>query len=296
MMWPVLMDEKTTDFRSHRTSNKTTSSPRPPSMYFSNDTRENKDIGEPRNTRSEEQSHTVQETTMPQFIFIELPTFRIKDKNGHAVNLNYRQLGRVIALLQYARSGLRTSSYLDLSMSILFSGGDTDLWTAVHTTPQGHHAEENLLLAYFQSFDSPGAYPIADAMLLSSKPCSSCIDYFSLSGKKLQPQDGTAPFRAKFTPRSDKSYTPVFYLARSLDAVQRSNFWLQLGQMWTGDPSLNLNLASSPTVPVGQMYYLFGDGTESPWYALNGQENLTDAEIAEAISRQEMNPVYWIGR
>jgi hypothetical protein len=231
---------------------------------------------------------------MPQFIFIELPSFRIKDKNGHAVSLNYRQLGRIIALLQYVRGGLRTSAYLDLSTSLLFSGGETDLWTAAHAQPQGHHAEENLLLAYFQSFDSPGAYPLVDAMLLSAKPCGGCLEYFSLGGKQLQPQDGSAAFRAKFTPRSDKTHTPVFYLARSLDAAQRGDFWLQLAQMWTG--GLEFGLVTSPAAPVGQMYYLFGDGTESPWYALNGQENLTDAQIAETISRQEMNPVYWIGR
>jgi hypothetical protein len=41
----------------------------------------------------------------PQFIFIELPSFRIKDKNGDSVSLSYRQLGHVIALLQYVRSG-----------------------------------------------------------------------------------------------------------------------------------------------------------------------------------------------
>ncbi|KAI8627301.1 hypothetical protein F5Y19DRAFT_174844 [Xylariaceae sp. FL1651] len=232
---------------------------------------------------------------MPQFVFIELPSFRIKDKNGNAVNLNYRQLGHVIALLQYVRSGLRTGNYLDLSMSILFGGGETDLWTAGHT-PHGHHAEENLLLAYFQSFDSPGAYPITDAMLLSSKPCSSCIEYFSLGGKQLRPQDGTtAAFRAKFTPRSDKSYTPVFYLARSLDAAQRSSLWHQLGQIWTGElGTMGVSLASSPNIQLGQVYFVLGN--DSPWFALNGQENMTDAEIAEAIARQEVNPVYWIGR
>ncbi|KAI8954029.1 hypothetical protein F4801DRAFT_587935 [Xylaria longipes] len=240
---------------------------------------------------------------MPQFIFIELPTFRIKDKDGNTVTLSNRHMGRVISLLQYVRSCLRTSSEytLDLSASFLFSNQETNLWSAVHT-PNSHHAEENLLLAYFNSFDSPGAFPIVDAMLLRSKPCSSCMEYFSLNGKQLRPlDDGTgtgtmtaaAPFRAKFTPRVDKTYTPVFYLSRSLDSTQRGNLWLQLGQMWTG--GLGLVLESSPAVAVGEMYYLFGDGT-APWYALNGQENMSDTEVAEAITRQELSPIYWIGR
>lgn len=242
----------------------------------------------------------------PQFIFIELPSFRIKDKNGNSVSLSNKHLARVITLLQYVRSGLRTSGdyNLDLVTSLLFSNGETDLWQAAHSVPQGHHAEENLLLAYFQSFDSPGAYPIVDALLLSSKPCSSCMDYFSLNGKHLRPlpvDDGTGTmveqrsFRAKFTPRSDKTYTPVFYLARSLTAAQREHFWLQLRQMWTGGlmgTGVSL-LAFSPQMAVGDMYYLFAD---EPWYALNGQESMSDAEIAEAIARQELSPAYWIGR
>ncbi|KAI1422060.1 hypothetical protein F5Y12DRAFT_800192 [Xylaria sp. FL1777] len=241
---------------------------------------------------------------MPQFIFIELPTFRIRDKSGNAVSLSNRHLARVITLLQYVRSGLRTSGdyHLDLCTSLLFGNGETDLWTALHTTPQGHHAEENLLQAYFQSFDSPGAYPLVDAMLLSSKPCSSCMDYFSLNGKHLRPLDdgmgaaSTAAFRAKFTPRADKTYTPVFYLARSLSAAQREHLWLQLRQMWTGAlGAMGMALAFSPAVAMGEMYYLFGDEA-APWYALNGQESMSDAEIAEAISRQDLSPAYWIGR
>ncbi|RWA06480.1 hypothetical protein EKO27_g8619 [Xylaria grammica] len=244
---------------------------------------------------------------MPQFIFIELPTFRIRDKSGNSVALSNRHLSRVICLLQYVRSGLRTSGdyHVDLCTSLLFSNGETDLWTAANTTPQGHHAEENLLLAYFQSFDSPGAYPLVDAILLSSKPCGSCMDYFSLNGKHLRPlDDGTGtgtmtaerPFRAKFTPRSDKTYTPVFYLSRSLSATQRENLWLQLRQMWTGElGTMGVALAYSPAMQMGEMYYLFGDES-APWYALNGQENMSDTEIAEAISRQELSPAYWIGR
>ncbi|KAI0110420.1 hypothetical protein GGR51DRAFT_569696 [Nemania sp. FL0031] len=244
---------------------------------------------------------------MPQFIFIELPNFRIKDQSGNTVTLSTRHLSRMITLLQYVRSGLRTGGNysIDLCTSLLFSNRETDLWTAMHTLPQGHHAEENLLLAYFHSFDSPGSYPIVDAMLLSSKPCSSCMQYFTLGGKQLQPlDDGTgtgtmtaaAPFRAKFTPRVDKSYTPVFYLSRSLDVAQRGTLWHQLGQMWTGGLSaMGAVLASSPAVQVGEVYYLFNDGT-TPWYALNGQENMTDVDIAEAILRQELNPIYWIGR
>ncbi|KAI0405428.1 hypothetical protein F4802DRAFT_597257 [Xylaria palmicola] len=239
---------------------------------------------------------------MPQFIFIELPSFRIKDKNGNGVTLSNRHLGRTIALLQHVRSGLRTGGdyTLDLSISLLFSHQETNLWTAVNT-PQSHHAEENLFLAYFHSFDSPGAYPIVDALLLSSKPCASCMEYFSLGGKQLQPlDDGTGtgtmtaatPFRAKFTPRVDKTYTPVFYLSRSLDSAQRESLWLQMGQMWTG--GLSMALETSSVMQAGEAYYLFGDGTS--WFALNGQADMSDTEISEAIVRQQLNPVYWIGR
>ncbi|KAI1169804.1 hypothetical protein F4777DRAFT_584537 [Nemania sp. FL0916] len=244
---------------------------------------------------------------MPQFIFIELPSFRIKDKNGNTVALSNKHLARVITLFQYVRSGLRTGGdySLDLCASLVFGDRETDIWTALNSSPEGHHAEENLLLAYFHAFDSPGAYPIVDALLLSSKPCSNCMGYFSPGGKQLEPlDDGTGTgtmtaaqsFRAKFTPRVDKSYTPVFYLSRSLDASQRGNLWLQLGQMWTGGlTSMGAALGSSQTVQVGDVYYLFGDGT-TPWYALNWQENMSDQEIADAIKRQQLNPVYWIGR
>ncbi|KAI0201351.1 hypothetical protein F4808DRAFT_459841 [Astrocystis sublimbata] len=237
---------------------------------------------------------------MPQFIFIELPTFRIKDKSDNTVHLSSKHLGRVLSQLQYVRSCLRSDYTLDLCASLLFSNQETNLWSAVHT-PDSHDAEENLLLAYFNSFDSPGAFPIVDALLLRSKPCSSCMEYFSLNGKQLRPlDDGTGtgnltapgPFRAKFTSRVDKTHTPVFYLARSLDAAQRASLWMQLGQMWTG--GLSFVLESSPTVALGSMYYLFADGT--PWYALNGQENMSDTEIAGAISRQDLSPLYWIGR
>ncbi|KAI1117152.1 hypothetical protein F5Y14DRAFT_448535 [Nemania sp. NC0429] len=247
------------------------------------------------------------ETIMPQFIFIELPTFRMKDKDGNTITLSSRHLGRIITLLQHVRSGLRTGGdyNMDLCASLLFSNQETNLCTAVHTLPQGHHAEENLLLSYFHSFDSPGAYPIVDAMLLTAKPCRNCMEYFSLGGKQLRPlDDGTgtgtmtaaAPFRAKFTPRVDKSYTPVFYLSRSLGDAQRSNLWLQLAQMWTGSlGGMGVALSSSPAVQRGEMYYLFADGS-MPWYALNGQENMSDVEVAEAITRQGLNPAYWIGR
>ncbi|KAI0142970.1 hypothetical protein GGR57DRAFT_495462 [Xylariaceae sp. FL1272] len=227
---------------------------------------------------------------MPQFLFIELPSFRIKDSSNHTVSLSKKHLGRMLSLFQQVRGCLETSTYADLLASLLFSGGETDLWTTVHTPP-GLHAEENLLLAYFQSFDSPGAYPIVDAMLVSSKPCSSCTEYFSLSGKQLNVGDGTTPpFRAKFTARSDKSYTPVFYLARSLDAAQRSALWVELGSMFT----TSVTLANYPDCQLGQMYHVSGEG--SPWFALNYQENMTDAEVAEAIQRQGGNFTYWIGR
>jgi len=253
--------------------------------------------------RSTASNNDVATMPQPQFIFVELPSFRIRDKNSNSVNLNHRQLGHVISRLQYVRSSLQASySYANLCVSILFSGGETDLWTSSYTEG-GLHSEENLLLTYFQSFDSPGAYPIVDAMLLAVKPCSDCMDYFSLSGKHLRPQDRSsglpATIRAKFTPRSDKSYTPVFYLSRSLSPEDRSNLWLQLGQMWSTGTSLGMG-GSFGTAALGlaqgQAYYLYGDGTGSPWYAISGQENMTDAEIAEAITRAQMNPVFWIGR
>ncbi|OTA52647.1 hypothetical protein K449DRAFT_427108 [Hypoxylon sp. EC38] len=102
---------------------------------------------------------------MPQFIFVELPSFRIKNASGHTVRLNYDQLGLVGALYQY------------------------------------------------------------------------------------------------------------------------------LARMRTDEPGVVV--ASSADVPVGQAYYLIRD---SPWYAINGQEGMTDAQIAEAISRQGVLPTYWIGR
>ncbi|KAI5918371.1 hypothetical protein F4810DRAFT_692505, partial [Camillea tinctor] len=115
---------------------------------------------------------------MPQFVFIELPSFRAKDITGHTVNLSNRHLGLVGALYQYVRRGLATADYVDLAASIVFAGGETDIWTsALSSSTAGaaqHHAEENLLLSYFQAFDSPGAYPIIDAMILSGKPCSAC--------------------------------------------------------------------------------------------------------------------------
>jgi hypothetical protein len=229
---------------------------------------------------------------MPQFIYVELPSFRIRDAAGNGVNLNYKQLGTMVALFHYVRSGLQGVDFSDMSASLLFAGGEPDVWTAANT-PQGLHAEENMLLTYFQSFDSPGSYPIVDAVLLSHKPCSSCISYFqqSGSGKVLKVGNGVQPFRAKFTPRSDRSYTPVFYLARSLEPVERTGLWSQLGTMWAtefGDA-----IASSSEVARGQAYYIMED---SPWFAINDQENMTDAEIAEAIQRQEAAATYWIGR
>ncbi|KAH9906429.1 hypothetical protein F4778DRAFT_801673 [Xylariomycetidae sp. FL2044] len=243
---------------------------------------------------------------MPQFIFVELPSFRIKTMNGQVLNLNYRQLGLVEALYQFTRSGLQAMDYVDLSASILFANGETDLWFASTTLTNGHHAEENLLMAkkltlrgagpkYFQSFDSPGSYPIMDAMLLSNKPCSSCVEYFTLGGKTLRPREGASPpFRAKFTARSDRNYTPVFYLARGLDAAQRAALWLQLAHMRTTGATDDVVLfPARPGFARGQVYYLFHD---SPWFALNDQENMTDAEVAESIAGQEVLPTYWIGR
>ncbi|KAI2602782.1 hypothetical protein GGR54DRAFT_622952 [Hypoxylon sp. NC1633] len=232
---------------------------------------------------------------MPQFIYVELPSFRVKNANGHTVRLNYAQLGLVSALYQFVRSSLRTSDHVDLSTSLLFADGEADLWTAIAGTGDGGHhphAEENMLLSYFQAFDSPGSYPIVDAMLLRrGEPCSNCAGYFTLGGKQLRPLDGTPAFRAKFTARSDRSYTPVFYLARGLDSASRATLWSQLAQMRADEPGIVV--ASRADVAVGQAYYLIHD---SPWYAINGQESMTDTQIAEAISRQGVLATYWIGR
>ncbi|KAK8041693.1 hypothetical protein PG993_006216 [Apiospora rasikravindrae] len=290
---------------------------------------------------------------MPQFLFIDLPNFRIRDAHGHGVSLSYKQLGHVIALYQYVRSGLRSTEYADLCASLVFAAGETDIWTsyttssesaaapsitaatssssfsvgsgsgrggsntdpgvagtAATTTSTTIHAEENMLLAYHQSFDSPGAYPIVDALLLSSKPCSSCMGYFTPSSASVKTckLPGTPSFRAKFTPRSDRTYTPVFYLSSSsssypsssaCDPTQTYETWMQLGTMWAADFIAEGRLASSLEVARGQMYYLMPDyasSGSSPWFALNDQETMPDAEVAEAIVRQGVSATYWIGR
>jgi hypothetical protein len=230
---------------------------------------------------------------MPQFLFVELPSFRIKDTSGHSVSLNRSHRGQIIASLQYIRSGLQLSPDFSTSCcaSILFHGAETDIWTSSHTPGSGGlHAEENLLLTWHQSFESPGAYPIIDAMLLSHKPCSNCLPYFT-GGKHCKPSNGVPGFRAKFTPRSDRQYTPVFHLAASLDAAGRQNLWFELATMWTSG-FLDV-VVSSPDVERGKCYYVM-EG--SAWYAVNGQEGMTDAEIADAISTQGALATYWIGR
>ncbi|KAK6078975.1 hypothetical protein SCUP234_05901 [Seiridium cupressi] len=228
---------------------------------------------------------------MPQFIFIELPSFRIKDAAGHSVSLNHEQFGFMVALYHYIRTGLQTE-ICNLSASLLFANGEPDIWTS-SSIPNGLHAEENLLLTYFQSFDSPGAYPIVDALLLSHKPCHGCMGYFetSGSGKQLKVGHGATPFKAKFTPRSDRDYTPIFYLARSLDLQSRNDLWIQLGAMWAAE--LGSVIISSPEVARGQAYFIM-EG--SPWYAVNDQETMTDAEIVQAIETQGALVSYWIGR
>ncbi|KAK6866358.1 hypothetical protein PG995_002886 [Apiospora arundinis] len=76
--------------------------------------------------------------------------------------------------------------------------------------------------------------------------------------------------------------------------------WMQLGGLWAADFVAEGTLASSPNVARGQMYYLMmqehGGAAAAPWFALNGQETMTDAEVAEAISRQGVAATYWIGR
>ncbi|KAK8090417.1 hypothetical protein PG997_005378 [Apiospora hydei] len=301
---------------------------------------------------------------MPQFLFIDLPNFRIRDSHGHGVTLSYKQLGHVIALYQYVRSGLRSTEYADLCASLVFAAGETDIWTSYTTSSESAataatsaaapattssssssgggngsvggrsgvnpstsavaaaaaaaattttiHAEENMLLAYHQAFDSPGAYPIVDALLLSSKPCSSCMGYFApsaASGKTCKLPGGTPAFRAKFTPRSDRTYTPVFYLSSSstsssssfassaagYDPTQTYETWMQLGGMWAADFVAEGRLASSLEASRGQMYYLLPE-SGSPWFALNDQETMSDAEVAEAVVRQGVSVAYWIGR
>lgn len=226
---------------------------------------------------------------MPQFILVEIPSFRVKTMAGQSLSLSAKHMGLMSALYQYVRSGLATTDFSDLSASLLFSGAEPDTWTASNTH-HGLHAEENLLLSYFQSFDAPGAYPIVDSILMSGKPCSSCMPYFT-SGKQVNPGHGMGPFRARLTPRSDRNYTPIFYLARGLEADQRSALWVQLASMWSTEfPN---SICSSPEVARGQMYYILGD---LPWYALNDQENMTDSEIAEAVAQQGGTLAYWIGR
>ncbi|KAI2612357.1 uncharacterized protein GGS25DRAFT_518050 [Hypoxylon fragiforme] len=243
----------------------------------------------------------------PQFIYIELPSFRIKNASGQIMRISYAQLGLISAQYQFVRSGIRSSSAasaaspstasdaVDLSAALLFADGEPDLWTALPGAGDGGsdpHAEENMLLSYFQAFDSPGSYPIVDAMLLRrGEPCTHCAGYFTLAGKQLRPHDGTPSFRAKFTARSDRAYTPVFYVARSLGAAQRAALWAQIGCMRADEPGIVV--ASRADVPVGQAYYVMPD---SPWFAINGQEAMTDAQIAEAIVRQGVMPTYWIGR
>ncbi|KAI0015027.1 hypothetical protein F4780DRAFT_784545 [Xylariomycetidae sp. FL0641] len=250
---------------------------------------------------------------MPQFVFVELPSFRTKDLAGRSVNLSLRHLGAVEALYQFVRRGLRANNYADLAASLVFSGRERDVWTSAATPGGGAglHAEENLLLAYYAAFDSPGAFPIVDALLLAAKPCPSCLEYFTLGGKQLRPTrsggDGntgtgsgtgtqqlpTQAFRAKFTPRSDRAYTPVFYLARTLDPARRGALWLQLARVVADDFFAADALVASPDAARGQMYYLLHD---SPWYALNDQDGMTDTEVAEAIASQQISPTYWVGR
>ncbi|KAK6207165.1 hypothetical protein LQW54_007482 [Pestalotiopsis sp. IQ-011] len=229
---------------------------------------------------------------MPQFLFIELPSFRIKDAGGRTVTLSHKNLGLMIGLYHHVRAGLRSTELSDLSASLLFANGVPDVWTSSNTRGS-LHAEENLLLTYFQSFDSPGAYPIVDAMLLSQKPCQSCMGYFetSGSGKQIRVGNGMPSFKAKFTPRSDRNYTPIFYLSRGLDAAVRNDLWVRLRTMWAAE--FAATIVSSPDVVRGQSYLIM-DG--SLWYALNDQETMTDAEVVQAILTQGATVTYWIGR
>lgn len=337
---------------------------------------------------------------MPQFILVELPSFRLKTLAGQPVSLAPKYVALFSSLYQYVRAGLAisaatttntTSSYSssaysyspdlststsssssasyamppatttapaslpEVAASLLFAGGEPDLWTPssstsndLHTlTSSSLHPEEALLLSYFQSFNLPGAYPIVDALLFGSKPCSSCMGYFtSPQGKTLRVPSTTTgggssgsrrsgdassssssnrrsagggssgggggngtSFRARFTPRSDRSYTPIFYLARSLDAAGRAGLWFEMASMWGSaflpDPAaaaLDLGgdfgagaagAGGGGMLARGQMYWLVPG---SAWFAVHEQETMTDAEVAEAVMQQGGMLGYWVGR
>ncbi|KAK8048151.1 hypothetical protein PG994_009881 [Apiospora phragmitis] len=271
---------------------------------------------------------------MPQFLFIDLPNFRIRDAHGQGVSLSYKQLGHIIALYQYVRSGLRSTEYADLCASLVFAAGETGIWTSYTTSSDATtvvpatassstrgsdssrsisssanpaaaavatttiHAEENMLLAYHHSFDSPGAYPIVDALLLHAPAAMGYFTPSSAAGKTCKPSPSTPAFRAKFTPRSDRSYAPVFYLSSSTtssssyDPSQNYEIWLQLGGMWAADFAAEGRMGNSLEVAArGQIYYLMPD-CASPWFALNDQETMSNAEVAEAIVRQGVAATY----
>lgn len=252
---------------------------------------------------------------MPQFILVELPTFRLKTLTGQPIALSPKHLALFSSLYQFVRSGLATTTEYntELSASLLFAGGEPDTWTSSSTASPagtvGFHAEENLLLTYFHSFDAPGAYPIVDALLMNNKPCANCMGYFgtgktlrsaslgastsssSSSSSRSSGGNGTTSFRARFTPRSDRSYTPIFYISRSLDAESKAGFWLEMATMWSS--SLLGAVLSSPDMARGQMYYLVQG---SAWFAVNEQEGMTDGEILEVVVQQGGSMAYWVGR
>ncbi|KXJ94867.1 hypothetical protein Micbo1qcDRAFT_202669 [Microdochium bolleyi] len=233
---------------------------------------------------------------MPQFILVELPSFRLKTLAGQPIVLAAKHMGLFNSLYQYVRAGLAAADPTsptttpELCASLLFAGGEPGTWTS--SAGPNLHAEESLLLDYFTSFTSPGAYPIVDALLMSHKPCSSCLPYFaSSSGKTLHSGTVSGNFRARFTPRSDRSYTPIFYLARSLDPVARGTLWLEMASLWASNTLYGGSGGAG--LVRGQMYWLLpGSG----WFAVCEQETMTDAEVAEVVARQGGALGYWIGR
>ncbi|KAJ1335003.1 hypothetical protein MN608_01736 [Microdochium nivale] len=264
---------------------------------------------------------------MPQFILVELPSFRLKTLEGQPVALASKHVALFSSLYQYVRGGLATAAATtsaaggatpELCASLLFAGGEPGTWTSSTSAATGLHAEEALLADYFASFAAPGAYPIVDALLMSHKPCSSCLPYFSQSGKTLRcspssslspssggnssssSRSGGASFRARFTPRSDRSYTPIFYLARSLDPVERGGLWLEMASLWASNtlfPPATTALYDDEQVASGmvrgQMYWLIpGSG----WFAVCGQEGMTDGEVVQMVAQQGGSMGYWIGR
>ncbi|KAJ2990609.1 hypothetical protein NUW58_g2863 [Xylaria curta] len=171
----------------------------------------------------------------PKFVWVELPKFRITDNYGNLVFLDDEELGILMHKFQYVRGGLRGEHVYHQVASLLYEDR-TRLCNSVHAR---YHAEELFLLNYYFQNNSPGAYPIVDAMILDRKPCHRCISYFSDRGARIPVPNYTgaiprpSSIQAKYTPRVDRSFTPIFYVSNSMDDEQRQRYWLQLKEIWT---------------------------------------------------------------